>query len=172
MHKNTTPVRIAVFSFALTLAISGCESEKSAVTEAPKPNAAPAAPPTPATPRPLFERLGGQEGLTAIAEGFISNSGADPRTRLHFTNIDIGRFKTRMVEYLCEQTGGPCQYSGGEIKTMAQPLQLGNADFDAFVEDLTKSLDNAQVVQADKDELLGILGKLRSDVVATYGAGP
>ncbi|CAN5655406.1 hypothetical protein BH18PSE1_BH18PSE1_03940 [soil metagenome] len=166
MYKNTTPVRIAVFAFALTLAISGCESEKSAVTEAPKPAAAPAA------PQPLFERLGGQEGLTAIAEGFISNSGADPRTRLHFTNIDIGRFKTKMVEYLCEQTGGPCQYSGGEIKTMAAPLQLGNADFDAFVEDLTKSLDNTRVAKADKDELLGILGKLRPDVVATYGGGP
>ncbi|MFH0352006.1 MAG: group 1 truncated hemoglobin [Chromatiales bacterium] len=169
MYKNTTPVRIAVFAFALTLAVSACESEKPAVTEAPKPAAAP---PAPAAPRSLFERLGGQEGVTAIVEGLISNIGADPRTRLHFTNIDIGRFKTKMVEYLCEQTGGPCQYTGGEIKTRHEPLQLGNADFDAFMEDLTKSLDNKQVAQSDKDELLGLLGKLRPDVVATYGGGP
>ncbi|MGH8473999.1 MAG: group 1 truncated hemoglobin, partial [Gammaproteobacteria bacterium] len=81
------------------------------MTEAPKPAAAPAA------PRPLFERLGGQEGLTGIVEGLISNIGANPQTRLHFTNINIGRFKTKMVEYLCEQTGGPCKYTGGEIKT-------------------------------------------------------
>ncbi|MGH8546318.1 MAG: group I truncated hemoglobin [Gammaproteobacteria bacterium] len=166
MRKNTSPVRIAVFTFALTLAILGCESEKPAVTEAPKPAAAPAA------PRPLFERLGGQEGLTAIVEGLISNIGADPRTRLHFTNINIGRFKTKMVEYLCKQTGGPCKYTGGQIRTMHAPLQLGNADFDAFMEDLTKSLDNEKVAQADKDELLGILGKLRPDVVARYGGGP
>ncbi|MGH8489085.1 MAG: group I truncated hemoglobin [Gammaproteobacteria bacterium] len=169
MYKNIAPVRIAVFTFALTLAISGCESEKPAVTEAPKPAAAP---PPPAASRPLFERLGGQEGLTAIVEGLISNIGADPRTRIHFTNIDIGRLKPKTVEYLCEKTGGPCKYTGGEIKTMAKPLQLGNADFDAFVEDLTKSLDNKQIAQSDKDEFLGMLGKLRSDVVATYGAGP
>lgn len=166
MYKNTTPVRIAAFTFALSLAISGCESEKPAVTEAPKPAAAPAA------SRPLFERLGGQEGLTAIVEGLISNIGADPRTRLHFTNINIGGFKTKMVEYLCEQTGGPCKYTGREMKATHAPLQIGNADFDAFTEDLTKSLDNKQVAQSDKDELLGILGKLRPDVVATYGAGP
>ncbi len=171
MHKNTSPVKIAVFTFALALAISACESEKPAVTEAPKPAAA-TPPPAPAAPRSLFERLGGQEGLTAIVEGLISNIGADPRTRSHFTNINIGRFKTKMVEYLCEQTGGPCKYTGGAIKTMHEPLQLGNADFDAFMEDLTKSLDNKQVAQPDKDELLGILGKLRPDVVATYGGGP
>ncbi|MGH8510915.1 MAG: group I truncated hemoglobin [Gammaproteobacteria bacterium] len=169
MYKNITPVRIAVFTFALTLAISGCEAEKPAVTDAPKPDAAPPAPPA---PRSLFERLGGQEGLTAIVDGFISNIGADPRTRVHFTNIDMGRLKPKTVEYLCEKTAGPCKYTGGEVKTMAKPLQLGNADFDAFMEDLTKSLDNKQVAQSDKDELLGILGKLRTDVVATYGGGP
>ena len=166
MYKNITPVRIAAFTFALTLAIAGCESEKPAVTEAPKAAAAPAA------SRPLFERLGGQEGLTAIVEGLIFNIGADPRTRLHFTNINIGGFKTKMVEYLCEQTGGPCKYTGGEMKARHAPLQIGNAAFDAFMEDLTKSLDNKQVAQSDKDELLGILGKLRPDVVATHGAGP
>ncbi|MGH8472692.1 MAG: group I truncated hemoglobin, partial [Gammaproteobacteria bacterium] len=105
-------------------------------------------------------------------EGFISNIGADPRTRLHFTNIDVGRLKPKTVEYLCEKTGGPCKYTGGEIKTVAKPLQLGNADFDAFMEDLTKSLDNKKVAQSDKDELLEMLGKLRPDVVATYGGGP
>ncbi len=169
MHKNTTPVRIAVFTFALTLAISGCESEKPAETEAPKPAAAP---PAPAAPRSLFGRLGEHEGITAIVEGLMSNIGADPRTRLYFTNVDLRRFKTKMVEYLCEQTGGPCKYTGGEIKARHAPHQIGNADFDAFMEDLTKSLDNKQVAQSDKEELLGILGKLRSDVVATYGAGP
>ena len=102
----------------------------------------------------------------------MSNIGADPRTRLYFTNVDLRRFKTKMVEYLCEQTGGPCKYTGGEIKARHAPHQIGNAGFDAFMEDLTKSLDNKQVAQSDKDELLGILGKLRSDVVATYGAGP
>ena len=170
MYKNTTPVRIAVFSFALTLAISGCESEKPAVTKAPKPAAA--APTPPAASRLLFDRLGGQEGLTAIVDGLVSNIGANPKTRLHFTNINIGRFKTKMVEYLCEQTGGPCKYTGVDIKAAHAPLQLGNAAFDAFMEDLTKSLDNKQVAQSDKDELLGTLGKLRPDVVATYGGGP
>jgi len=169
MYKNTTPVRIAVFTFALTLAISGCESEKPAVTEAPKPTVAP---PAPAAPRSLFERLGGQEGLTAIVDGLMSNIGADPRTRLYFTNIDLRRFQTKMVEYLCEQTGGPCKYTGGEMKARHAPHQIGDAEFDAFMEDLTKSLDTKQVAPSDKDELLGILGKLRPDVVATYGGGP
>ncbi|MGH8532181.1 MAG: group I truncated hemoglobin [Gammaproteobacteria bacterium] len=169
MYKNTTPVRIAVFTFALTLAISGCESEKPVVTEAPKPAVAP---PAPAAPRLLFERLGGQEGITAIVEGLISNIGADPRTRLYFTNIDIGRFKTKMVEYLCEQTGGPCKYTGGEMKARHAPLQIENAAFDAFMEDLTKALDNKQVAQSDKDELLEIHRKLKPDVVATHSGGP
>ena len=44
-------------------------------------------------------------------------------------------------------------------------MDISNADFNALVEDLTKSLSNFKVAKADQDQLLGILGPMRSQIV-------
>jgi hemoglobin len=44
-------------------------------------------------------------------------------------------------------------------------MGVDNAAFDALVEDLVKALDHHKVGKTEKDELLGILGPMRSDIV-------
>jgi hemoglobin len=51
------------------------------------------------------------------------------------------------------------------MRAAHQGMGLTNADFDALVEDLVRALDTAGVPQADRDELLGILGPMRADIV-------
>jgi hemoglobin len=44
-------------------------------------------------------------------------------------------------------------------------LNLGDADFDAFVEDLVRAMDSQKVPKDLQKQLLGLLGPMRPQVV-------
>ena len=157
---STTPLRIsALVVLPLVLACSPKE-------EVPSDSAAPAA----AATRTLYDRLGGTTAIASVVDGFVANVAADTRINRFFTRVAgdtaaMRQFKQKLVDQVCQGTGGPCTYTGLDMKTAHQGMGLTNADFDALVEDLVKALDSAGVPQAEKDELLGILGPMRADIV-------
>ena len=51
------------------------------------------------------------------------------------------------------------------MKTAHAGMGIGNADFNALVEDLTKSLNKFKVAKAEQDQLLGVLGPMRAQIV-------
>jgi hemoglobin len=123
-----------------------------------------------ATTRTLYDRLGGTTAIASVVDGFVANVAADARINKFFTRVAsdtaaMREFKQKLVDQVCEGTGGPCTYTGKDMKTAHLGMGLTNADFDALVEDLVKALDAAGVPQAEKDELLGILGPMRADIV-------
>ena len=123
-----------------------------------------------AAPRSLYDRLGGTTAIASVVDGFVANVAADARINKFFTRVasDTGamrQFKQKLVDQICQGSGGPCTYAGKDMKTAHQGMGLSNADFDALVEDLVKALDSAGVPQKEKDELLAVLGPMRSDIV-------
>jgi len=123
-----------------------------------------------ATAASLHDRLGGTTAIASVVDGFVANVAGDARINKFFTRVAsdtaaMRQFKQKLVDQICAGTGGPCTYSGLDMKTAHQSMGLTNADFDALVEDLVKALDTAGVQQKEKDELLGILGPMRTDIV-------
>ena len=90
---------------------------------------------------------------------------ADRRVNRFFAQTDLASFKAKLVDQLCEASGGPCKYTGKDMKTAHQGMGVANADFDAVVEDLVITLDKFKVPDKEKSELLAVLGPLRKDVV-------
>jgi hemoglobin len=120
-------------------------------------------PPKPETS--LYQRLGGIEAITAVVDDFVANVAADSRINGRFANTDIPRLKRLLVEQICNGTGGPCTYTGRDMKTTHAGMGITDAEFDALVEDLVQSLDKLKVPAAEKEELLGILGPMKADIV-------
>ena len=123
-----------------------------------------------ATTRTLYDRLGGTTAIASVVDGFVANVAADARINKFFTRVAsdtaaMREFKQKLVDQICQGTGGPCTYTGKDMKTAHLGMGLTNADFDALVEDLVKALDAAGVPQAEKDELLAVLGPMRTDIV-------
>ena len=56
-------------------------------------------------------------------------------------------------------------YKGKDMKTAHKGMGISDADFNALVEDLVKSLDKFSVPAKEKGELLGILGPLKPQIV-------
>jgi hemoglobin len=149
------------------LAVVGCGEDKAPTPAAgaPAPAASEKAPA--ASSQKLFERLGGQEGIEAVVDALLVNIGADTRLKQYFNNLDQVRFKTNNVAFLCEKTGGPCSYTGGEIKRVHKSLQVTSEDFDAMMEDMSKTLDEKGVAEANKKELMDIMTSFKGDIVSS-----
>jgi hemoglobin len=113
----------------------------------------------------LYERLGGVSALTAVVDEFVARCAADARINKKFAKTDIPRLKLHLVEQLCAATGGPCEYTGRDMKTTHKNMKVTAGEFDALVEDLVGALDKFNVPAAEKNELLGILGPLKSQIV-------
>jgi hemoglobin len=113
----------------------------------------------------LYERLGGQGAIQAVVTKFISNVGGDKRINGFFATADLKKLNKLLVEQVCMATGGPCSYSGRDMKTTHKGMKITTAAFNALVEDLVSALDTFNVPKKEKDELLAILGPMKSDIV-------
>jgi len=115
--------------------------------------------------KPLFDRLGGKEAITAVVDDFVAKVGADSRINARFANVDMPHLKAMLVEQICEASGGPCKYSGKDMKTAHTGMNITDAEFGALVEDLGKSLDQFKVGKTEQDQLVGALAPMKPQIV-------
>ena len=118
-----------------------------------------------AAERSLYERLGGQGAIQAVVTKFIGNVGADKRINGYFAKTDLKQLNKLLVEQVCMATGGPCSYSGRDMKTTHKGMKVTTAAFNALVEDLVAALDTFNVPKKEKDELIAILAPMKGDIV-------
>src|SRR5262244_2523658 len=112
----------------------------------------------------LYERLGGKDAITAVVDDFVANVAADNRINKFFAKANIPNLKRNLVDQICQATGGPCTYTGKDMKTAHKGMGIKDADFNALVEDLVKSLDKFKVPEKEKGELLTTLGSLKPQI--------
>ena len=113
----------------------------------------------------LYERLGKKEAITAVVDDFVARVAADSRINGLFARTDIPRLKLMLVDQICEASGGPCKYTGRDMRTTHAGMGITSAQFDALVGDLVATLNKFKVGEAEKKELLGVLGPMRADIV-------
>ena len=118
----------------------------------------------------LYERLGGKKAITAVVDEFVGRVAMDARINHYFgpTASDPARmklFKANLVDQICQASGGPCKYTGKDMKSAHAGMGITSADFNALVEDLSGALDKFKVQAKEKGELLGALAPMKSDIV-------
>jgi hemoglobin len=118
----------------------------------------------------LYQRLGGKPAITAVVDQFVTNVAGDNRIN-HYFQADVAdparlaTFKINLVNQICEGTGGPCKYTGKDMKTAHAGMGITDADFNALVEDLVSALNKFNVPDKEKNDLLAILGPMKPDIV-------
>ena len=118
----------------------------------------------------LYDRLGGKKAITAVVDEFVGRVAADTRINAFFaaTAADAKRlatFKGKLVDQICEASGGPCKYTGKDMKSAHMGMGISGGDVNALVEDLVGALDKFKVPAHEKDQLLGALGPMKTDIV-------
>jgi hemoglobin len=113
----------------------------------------------------LYERLGGGGAVAAVVDDFVSRCAADTRINAKFARTDVPRLKAMLIDQVTEATGGPATYRGRSMADTHRGMAVSAGEFDALVQDLVATLDRFGVGKAEQDELLGILGPLRGEIV-------
>jgi hemoglobin len=113
----------------------------------------------------LYDRLGGKDAITAVVDDFVNNAATDEKIAHFFKNSDPKDLKAKITDQVCEATGGPCKYTGKDMKTAHTGMKVTEEDFNALVADLVKSLDKFNVPEKEKNELLTALGSMKGDIV-------
>lgn len=113
----------------------------------------------------LYSRLGGKPAIRLVVEDFVQNVAADHRINGFFGTTNIPRLKRLLVEQICEASGGPCRYGGRSMRAAHRGLGIRNADFNALVQDLGRSLNKYGVPAREQRELTAILLPLKRDIV-------
>jgi hemoglobin len=113
----------------------------------------------------LYDRLGGKPAVTAVIDDFVGRAADDSRINAKFARADVPRLKAMLVEQVCAATGGPVTYTGRGMRETHDGMAVTAGEFDALVGDLVATLNQFKVPAAEQQELLGILGPLRADIV-------
>jgi hemoglobin len=120
---------------------------------------------------PLYERLGGLKGITAVVDDFIDRLVTN-KTLNRNPEIDAGRkrspapyLKYQVSAMVCEVTGGPCKYTGKGMKESHAHMNITEKEWDVMAGEFKKSLTKFKVPAREQQELFAIVGKTRPDIV-------
>ncbi len=116
----------------------------------------------------LYQRLGGYNVIAAVTDDFVGALAGDPMFTKFFvghSNDSKARIRQHIVDQLCMATGGPCVYTGRDMRTAHAGLGITNADWDHAVQLLVGTLDKFRVPEKEKGELLAALTPLKKDIV-------
>jgi hemoglobin len=118
-----------------------------------------------AAQKSLYDRLGGKESIAAVVDKFVGKVAADNRINARFANTDIPHLKQMLTDQICEASGGPCKYTGKDMKTSHAGMKITEDEFNALVEDLQKTLDEFKVPADAQKDLIGALAPMKPDIV-------
>ena len=116
----------------------------------------------------LYERVGGYNALAAVVDDFIVRLVSDKQFEKFFIGQSTDskkRIRQHILDQFCAATGGPCVYTGREMKTSHAGLGITNAEWDAAAKHLVASLDKFKVPEKEKGEILAFVTSLKKDIV-------
>jgi hemoglobin len=113
----------------------------------------------------LYESMGGEPALRAALDHFADIVVADDRINFTFAEANMAKFKQLLFEQLCNLSGGPCKYTGRDMRTSHVKLKINNAEFNALAEDLYISLGQAGVPYRLQNKLMALLAPMQHEIV-------
>lgn len=113
----------------------------------------------------LYQSLGGQAGIGRIVEGLLLNIADDERIVEQFVDADIDRLYEKLVEQICMESGGPCEYTGDSMEDSHAGMDITEGDFNALVENLIAAMDAENIPVTAQNRLLQRLAPMRGAII-------
>ena len=113
----------------------------------------------------LFERLGGNTGITAIAGDLVDNHLRNQAIANRFCETDIAALKNTAAAFIISGTGGENLYQGKDMVSVHKGMNISAIEFMAVLDDALSALEKNNIGQREQEEMLFILYSMRSQVV-------
>ena len=113
----------------------------------------------------LYERIGAQDGIATVVDGFLGKVGADDRVNGRFADTDMPKLRGLLIEQVCEATGGPCKYSGKNMLDAHKGMNITEAEFGIIAAHFAAAMSDAGVTVEDNGTIMGVLAGMHDDIV-------
>ncbi len=122
----------------------------------------------PPPPKTLYERIGGKEAVEKIVDAWVKNMAGNDVTKKRFAKLSkekLEAMKKKMVDQLCKETGGDCEYTGKSMKDAHKGMKITTAEWSAMVKALHAALEEHGVGETEQADVLAILAPMSDDIV-------
>jgi len=118
--------------------------------------------------RTLYERLGGYDAITAVANDLLPRLQADPqlgRFWAHRGEDGLKREKQFLIDFLCASAGGPVYYRGRDMLLVHRGMRISESDWNVFLGHAAAALAKFKVPEAEQRDFAAFVQSLRKDIV-------
>ena len=116
----------------------------------------------------LYERLGGYDAISAVANDLLPRLRTDPqlgRFWAHRGEDGIQREKQLLIDYLCACAGGPTYYRGRDMALAHRGMRITESDRNIFLGHAAATLAKFEVPAAEQSEVVTFVQRLKQDIV-------
>ena len=146
MAKPNLKLLIAALLFGTTAVLAGCQSLNSQPDET------------------LYQQLGEREGIANVVEDLLYLIVEDERINRQFKGMDVAQFHHNLTDQLCELSGGPCTYTGREMRELHSDMAITDTQFNALAENLILAMEKNDIPTGAQNRLIKQLVPLYPDI--------
>lgn len=116
-------------------------------------------------PQSLYARLGQRAGIEAVMTDFVGRMAKDRRVNKRFANANANALIAKLTDQLCQASGGPCNYTGKDMKSAHAGMKITNREWNVTVAHLTAAMRAKRVGRKEQREVIAALGPMKNDIV-------
>jgi len=114
----------------------------------------------------LYGRLGGAEGVSRLVEDVIAAHLENPLVRPRFQHVkDLEYTKKMARDFFGAGSGGPEQYTGRDMRTAHQGMNISEQEYLAVMDDIMGVLDRHGIDDVTQKDVLAILYSLKDEII-------
>ena len=116
----------------------------------------------------LYQRLGGYDAIAAVVDDFAMALAADPELGAFFkghSEDSHKKIRQHIIDFICQVAGGPCVYTGRDMRTTHKGLGITEAQWNKSVEMLKNTLNKFKVPEKEQNELFAAVSSVKKDIV-------
>ncbi len=116
----------------------------------------------------LYRRLGGYDVIAAAIDGMLTRQRSDPQlARFGTGRSEDSRQRGRqlLVDQLCALTGGPCVYTGRDMKSSHHGLGITETDWKRVMQFMRDSMSDLKIAPREQDEVIALWTQYKGEIV-------
>lgn len=112
----------------------------------------------------LYQQLGERESIANVVEDLLYLIVEDERINQQFKGMDVAQFHHNLTDQLCELSGGPCAYTGREMRELHSDMAITDTQFNALAENLILAMEKNDIPTGAQNRLIKQLLPLYPDI--------
>lgn len=113
----------------------------------------------------LYDALGGRQSVEIAIDRMVVRLHNDKHLSELFNETNDKELKRNLVDFICQLSGGGCEYEGAEMLDAHSEMFITKGEFDRFVTLFIYSMDDAKIPFTAQNKLLKLLAEMRGEVI-------